>query len=187
MANRKSFEMTPYANTSPTRLIGDVQTGVADFTAILIYDVSRWGRFQDADESGYYEYICKRRAAESIIAPNNSRMTEAVRRHCEEHQARDGRRVQPGIVGQVLRRPGPDGPARLSLGGFSRLRNAAFAARPVARLQIRAGAGRAPGPEPKPTKAIADAAVGTQWRKPEEIISLFVDQNSLLNAWKFPV
>ncbi|MEO6246527.1 MAG: hypothetical protein ABIQ12_13930 [Opitutaceae bacterium] len=24
------------------------------------YDVSRWGRFQDADESGYYEYICKR-------------------------------------------------------------------------------------------------------------------------------
>jgi hypothetical protein len=22
--------------------------------------VSRWGRFQDADESAYYEYICKR-------------------------------------------------------------------------------------------------------------------------------
>jgi DNA invertase Pin-like site-specific DNA recombinase len=27
---------------------------------ILVYDVSRWGRFQDADESAYYEYICKR-------------------------------------------------------------------------------------------------------------------------------
>jgi DNA invertase Pin-like site-specific DNA recombinase len=26
----------------------------------LVYDVSRWGRFQDADESAYYEYICKR-------------------------------------------------------------------------------------------------------------------------------
>ncbi len=25
-----------------------------------MYDVSRWGRFQDADESAYYEYICKR-------------------------------------------------------------------------------------------------------------------------------
>jgi DNA invertase Pin-like site-specific DNA recombinase len=25
-----------------------------------VYDVSRWGRFQDPDESGYYEYICKR-------------------------------------------------------------------------------------------------------------------------------
>lgn len=42
------------------QLIEDVQTGTADFTAILVYDVSRWGRFQDADESAYYEYICKR-------------------------------------------------------------------------------------------------------------------------------
>jgi DNA invertase Pin-like site-specific DNA recombinase len=41
------------------KLIGDVQSGNADFTAILVYDVSRWGRFQDADESAYYEYICK--------------------------------------------------------------------------------------------------------------------------------
>lgn len=42
------------------QLIEDVQSGKADFTAILVYDVSRWGRFQDADESAYYEYICKR-------------------------------------------------------------------------------------------------------------------------------
>lgn len=42
------------------RLIDDVQNGSADFTLILVYDVSRWGRFQDADESAYYEYICKR-------------------------------------------------------------------------------------------------------------------------------
>jgi DNA invertase Pin-like site-specific DNA recombinase len=42
------------------RLIDDVQTGRADFEAILVYDVSRWGRFQDADESAYYEHICKR-------------------------------------------------------------------------------------------------------------------------------
>jgi DNA invertase Pin-like site-specific DNA recombinase len=42
------------------QLIEDVQTGKADFTTILVYDVSRWGRFQDADESAYYEYICKR-------------------------------------------------------------------------------------------------------------------------------
>src|SRR6185436_18360620 len=38
----------------------DVEAGEADFTTILVYDVSRWGRFQDADESAYYEYICKR-------------------------------------------------------------------------------------------------------------------------------
>src|SRR4051812_5742876 len=42
------------------QLIADVQNGAADFTTILVYDVSRWGRFQDADESAYYEYICKR-------------------------------------------------------------------------------------------------------------------------------
>ncbi len=42
------------------RLIEDVQAKRADFTTILVYDVSRWGRFQDADESAYYEYICKR-------------------------------------------------------------------------------------------------------------------------------
>src|SRR3989454_1977655 len=42
------------------RLIDDVRSGVADFSAILVYDVSRWGRFQDADESAYYEYICRK-------------------------------------------------------------------------------------------------------------------------------
>ena len=42
------------------RLIADVESGVADFEMILVYDVSRWGRFQDADESAYYEYICRR-------------------------------------------------------------------------------------------------------------------------------
>ncbi|EMB13657.1 recombinase family protein [Rhodopirellula europaea] len=41
-------------------LIADVQNGIADYEAILVYDVSRWGRFQDADESAYYEYLCKR-------------------------------------------------------------------------------------------------------------------------------
>jgi DNA invertase Pin-like site-specific DNA recombinase len=43
-----------------TRLIKDVEEEKTDFTIILVYDISRWGRFQDADESAYYEYICKR-------------------------------------------------------------------------------------------------------------------------------
>jgi len=42
------------------RLLAEVQNGQADFSAILVYDISRWGRFQDADESGYWEYVCKR-------------------------------------------------------------------------------------------------------------------------------
>lgn len=41
------------------RLIADVSAGRADFTVILVYDVSRWGRFQDADEPAHYEFICR--------------------------------------------------------------------------------------------------------------------------------
>ncbi|MGY3506654.1 MULTISPECIES: recombinase family protein [unclassified Bradyrhizobium] len=42
------------------QLIEDVESGQADFGHILVYDVSRWGRFQDADESAHYEFMCKR-------------------------------------------------------------------------------------------------------------------------------
>jgi DNA invertase Pin-like site-specific DNA recombinase len=42
-----------------TQLLDDVQSGRADFGHILVFDVSRWGRFQDIDESAHYEFICK--------------------------------------------------------------------------------------------------------------------------------
>ncbi|WP_337192840.1 recombinase family protein [Alteraurantiacibacter buctensis] len=42
------------------QLIDDVKTGRADFTALLVYDVSRWGRFQDPDEAASYELRCRR-------------------------------------------------------------------------------------------------------------------------------
>ena len=44
---------------SLAQMIQDVQNGEAKFACSLVYDVSRWGRFQDADESAYYEYICR--------------------------------------------------------------------------------------------------------------------------------
>lgn len=43
------------------RLIRDIETGTHDFTMVLVYDISRWGRFQDADESAFYEYRCRSR------------------------------------------------------------------------------------------------------------------------------
>jgi DNA invertase Pin-like site-specific DNA recombinase len=43
-----------------TQLIHDIEAGQTEFKTVLVYDISRWGRFQDADESAYYEYICKR-------------------------------------------------------------------------------------------------------------------------------
>lgn len=45
---------------SLSQMISDVQSGLVNFSCILVYDVSRWGRFQNADESAYYEYICHR-------------------------------------------------------------------------------------------------------------------------------
>lgn len=41
------------------RLLNDVLNGDRSFEAILVYDVSRWGRFQNTDEAAHYEYICK--------------------------------------------------------------------------------------------------------------------------------
>jgi DNA invertase Pin-like site-specific DNA recombinase len=41
------------------RLIRDVESGAFDFEVILVLDVTRWGRFQDTDESGAYEFICR--------------------------------------------------------------------------------------------------------------------------------
>lgn len=41
------------------QLLSDVIGGKAQFQAILVYDVSRWGRFQDIDESAHYEFLCR--------------------------------------------------------------------------------------------------------------------------------
>jgi DNA invertase Pin-like site-specific DNA recombinase len=38
-------------------LIEEVRVG-ADFEAVVVRDVSRWGRFENADESAYWEFFC---------------------------------------------------------------------------------------------------------------------------------
>jgi DNA invertase Pin-like site-specific DNA recombinase len=68
------------------QLIEDIQFGRADYEAVLVYDISRWwGRFQDADESAYYEYICKR-AGISVI-------------YCAEQFENDGSPVSTIVKG----------------------------------------------------------------------------------------
>src|SRR5271170_4241608 len=41
------------------QLLKDVVSETPDYKVILVYDVSRWGRFQDTDESAHYEFLCK--------------------------------------------------------------------------------------------------------------------------------
>lgn len=40
-------------------LLSDVLQHRAVFRAVLVYDVSRWGRFQDTDEGAHYEFLCR--------------------------------------------------------------------------------------------------------------------------------
>lgn len=39
-------------------LLADVIKPDRPFERLLVYDVSRWGRFQNLDESGHYEFLC---------------------------------------------------------------------------------------------------------------------------------
>lgn len=40
-------------------LLKDVISGNVAYKVVLVYDVSRWGRFQDSDEAAHYEFVCK--------------------------------------------------------------------------------------------------------------------------------
>jgi len=45
-------------------LMQDVQSQDPDFSRILVFDISRWGRFQDIDEAAYHEHTCRRAGIE---------------------------------------------------------------------------------------------------------------------------
>ncbi len=48
------------------QLLADVIANQAPYDVILVYDVSRWGRFQDNDESAHYEFLC-RKAGKQVV------------------------------------------------------------------------------------------------------------------------
>lgn len=70
------------------QLLQDVVGGTAPYRAILVYDVSRWGRFQDTDESAHYEFLCK-----SAGVPVH---------YCAETFANDG--SLPSLIMKALKR-----------------------------------------------------------------------------------
>jgi len=74
--------------TGLQQLLQDVVSGAASYRAILVYDVSRWGRFQDTDESAHYEFLCK-----SAGVPVH---------YCAETFANDG--SLPSLIMKALKR-----------------------------------------------------------------------------------
>lgn len=74
--------------TGLQRLLADVVSGKMGYRAILVYDVSRWGRFQDTDEAAHYEFLCK---------------TAGIPVHyCAETFANDG--TIPSLIMKALKR-----------------------------------------------------------------------------------
>ncbi len=59
------------------RMLADVEGGMADFKFILIYDVTRWGRYQDSDESTFYEYRFKQAGVKIIFCAEQFQNAEA--------------------------------------------------------------------------------------------------------------
>jgi DNA invertase Pin-like site-specific DNA recombinase len=41
------------------QMLAEILDGNAPYRTVLVYDVSRWGRFQDIDESAHYEFMCR--------------------------------------------------------------------------------------------------------------------------------
>jgi DNA invertase Pin-like site-specific DNA recombinase len=70
------------------QLLRDVVEANRDYRAILVYDVSRWGRFQDTDEAAHYEFLCK-----SAGAPVH---------YCAETFTNDN--SMPGLIMKTLKR-----------------------------------------------------------------------------------
>lgn len=70
--------------TGLRQLLDDVQAS-PDFQAILVYDVSRWGRFLDPDEAAVYEHMCKSRSIRVI--------------YCAEAFSNDGSIASTVLVG----------------------------------------------------------------------------------------
>lgn len=53
------------------RMIKLIESGMADFHYILVYDTSRWGRFADNSEFGYYFHICKQHGVKIVFIKQN--------------------------------------------------------------------------------------------------------------------
>jgi DNA invertase Pin-like site-specific DNA recombinase len=78
------------------KLLSDVDSGRADFNLILLYDISRWGRFLDADEGAYYEDNCRRAGIEVTYCAeqcgNNSASVSTIVRAIKRSMADEYKR-----------------------------------------------------------------------------------------------
>ena len=88
------------------KLIAEVQDGTADFTSILVYDVSRWGRFSRRRRERLLRiYLQAGRHQRPVLCRAVRERRQPSFDDCEGCKARDGRRIQPGAFSQGFCRP----------------------------------------------------------------------------------
>ena len=107
--------------TGLRQLLQDVVAGTASYRAILVYDVSRWGRFQDTDESAHYEFVCKSAGVSRPLLRRDVRERwQSSEPHHEGAEENHGGRVQPRTRRQGSRRTDAACPSWVQAGGNAR-------------------------------------------------------------------
>jgi hypothetical protein len=65
--------------------------GHANYSVVLVYDVSRWGRFQDPDQSAHYEFICREAGVQIAYTAepfqNDGSLTSTIVKHVKRAMA----------------------------------------------------------------------------------------------------
>ncbi|MER9677343.1 recombinase family protein, partial [Mesorhizobium sp. M0208] len=110
------------------QLLADVVTGQTTFSAILVLDVSRWGRFPDTDQSAHYEFLCRDAGVAVEYCgeqfENDGSMVSAI----QEYETGDGKRVQPRAIRKGLQSAPAAGSSRIQPGRTCALRRQATVA-----------------------------------------------------------
>jgi hypothetical protein len=93
-------------------LLSDVLAGRRGYDAILVYDVSRWGRFQDLDQGAHYEFVCREAGVDVIYTAEpfaqDGSFASAIMKHLKRVMAAEYsrelsakvRRAQRGLQAQ---------------------------------------------------------------------------------------
>lgn len=89
------------------QLLADILGGSATYSIVLVYDVSRWGRFQDPDQSAHYEFICREAGVriEYCAEPfdNDGAMVSGIVKHLKRAMAAEYSRELSAKVAQAKR------------------------------------------------------------------------------------
>jgi len=96
------------------RLILDATSPDRNFDAILVYDVSRWGRFQHPDQHAYYEFICWQAGVRVHYCAEQFRNDDSM----PDYLMKDIKRLMAGEYSRELSVKVFHGQCRLILLGF---------------------------------------------------------------------